>query len=51
MLRRGRYAAVPVALIAAVIAVAVVASSGSTATKVGSGTASATKSVCGLTCS
>jgi branched-chain amino acid transport system substrate-binding protein len=48
MLRRGRYAAVPVALIAAVIAVAVVASSGSTATKVGSGTASATKSVCGL---
>jgi branched-chain amino acid transport system substrate-binding protein len=48
MLRRGRYAAVPVALIAAVIAVAVVASSGSTATKVGSGTASATKSLCGL---
>jgi branched-chain amino acid transport system substrate-binding protein len=47
MLRRGRYAAVPVALIAAV-AIAVLASSGSTATKVGSGTASATKSVCGL---
>jgi branched-chain amino acid transport system substrate-binding protein len=48
MLRRGRYAAVPVALIAAVITIAVVASTGSTATKVGSGTASATKSVCGL---
>lgn len=47
MLRRGRYAAVPVALIAAVT-IAVVASTGSTATKVGSGTASATKSVCGL---
>src|SRR6476646_539567 len=47
MLRRGRYAAVPVALIAAV-AIAVLASSGSTATKVGSGTASAAKSVCGL---
>src|SRR4051812_26971516 len=47
MLRRGRYAAVPVALIAAVT-VAVVATTGSTATKVGSGTASATKSVCGL---
>jgi branched-chain amino acid transport system substrate-binding protein len=47
MLRRGRYAVVPVALIAAVT-IAVVASTGSTATKVGSGTASATKSVCGL---
>jgi branched-chain amino acid transport system substrate-binding protein len=47
MLRRGRYAALPVALIAA-IAIAVLASTGSTATKVGSGTASATKSVCGL---
>jgi branched-chain amino acid transport system substrate-binding protein len=47
MLRRGRYAAVPVALLAAVT-IAVVASTGSTATKVGSGTASATKSVCGL---
>jgi branched-chain amino acid transport system substrate-binding protein len=47
MLRRGRFAAVPVALIAAVT-IAVVASTGSTATKVGSGTASATKSVCGL---
>jgi len=47
MLRRGRYAAVPVALIAAVT-IAVVASTGSTATTLGSGTASATKSVCGL---
>jgi branched-chain amino acid transport system substrate-binding protein len=47
MLRRGRFAAVPVALIAGVT-IAVVASTGSTATKVGSGTASAKKSVCGL---
>jgi branched-chain amino acid transport system substrate-binding protein len=47
MLRRGRYAAVPVALIAAVT-IAVLASTGTTATKVGSGTASATKSACGL---
>jgi branched-chain amino acid transport system substrate-binding protein len=46
-LRRTAFAAIPVAIIAAV-AVAVVASAGSTATKVGSGTASATKSVCGL---
>jgi branched-chain amino acid transport system substrate-binding protein len=45
--RRARLAAVPVALIAAVT-IAIVASAGSTATKVGSGTASATKSVCGL---
>jgi branched-chain amino acid transport system substrate-binding protein len=47
MQRRARFAAVPVALIAAVV-IAVIASSGSTATKVGSGTASATASVCGL---
>src|SRR6476620_2436867 len=44
MLRRGRYAAVPVALIAAVT-IAIVASTGSTATQVG--TASATKAACG----
>jgi branched-chain amino acid transport system substrate-binding protein len=47
MLRRTAIGALPVALLAAVV-VAIVASTGSTATKVGSGTASATKSVCGL---
>ena len=41
------FAALPVALVAAV-ALAVIASTGSTATNVGSGTESATKSVCGL---
>jgi branched-chain amino acid transport system substrate-binding protein len=46
-LRRTTFAVVPLAIVAAVV-VAVVASAGSTATKVGSGTASATKSVCGL---
>ncbi len=45
MLRRGRYAAVPVALIAAVT-IAIVASTGSTATKVGTGSAAVSK--CGL---
>ncbi len=45
MLRRGRYAAVPVALIAAVT-IAIVASTGSTATKVGTGSAAVGK--CGL---
>ncbi|HZS25438.1 MAG TPA: ABC transporter substrate-binding protein [Gaiellaceae bacterium] len=45
MLRRGRYAALPVALIAAVT-IAVVASTGSTATKVGTGGAAVSK--CGL---
>ena len=45
MLRRGRYAAVPVALIAAVT-IAIVASTGSTATKVG--TCSAAVGKCGL---
>ena len=47
MLRRTALGALPVALVAAVV-IAIVASTGSTATKVGSGTASATKSVCGL---
>jgi branched-chain amino acid transport system substrate-binding protein len=47
MHRRARFAALPVALVAAV-ALAVIASTGSTATRIGSGTASATKSVCGL---
>src|SRR6476660_2298894 len=45
MLRRGRYAAVPVALIAAVT-IAIVASTGSTATQVGTGSAAVAK--CGL---
>jgi branched-chain amino acid transport system substrate-binding protein len=45
MLRRGRFAAVPVALIAAVT-IAVVASTGSTANKVGTGSAAVSK--CGL---
>jgi branched-chain amino acid transport system substrate-binding protein len=47
MLRRTALGALPVALVAAVV-IAIVASTGSTATKVGSGTASAAKSVCGL---
>jgi branched-chain amino acid transport system substrate-binding protein len=45
MLRRGHYAAVPVALIAAVT-IAIVASTGSTATKVGTGSAAVGK--CGI---
>ncbi len=47
MQRRARFAAVPVALIAAVT-IAILASAGASATKVGSGTASAAKSVCGV---
>jgi branched-chain amino acid transport system substrate-binding protein len=47
MLRRTALGALPVALVAAVV-LAIAASTGSTTTKVGSGTASATKSVCGL---
>ena len=46
MLRRGRFAAVPVALIVAAVTIAIVASSGSTATKVGTGSAAVGK--CGL---
>ena len=46
MQRRARFAAVPVALIVTAVTIAVVASSGSTATKVGTGSAAAAK--CGL---